>query len=125
MCIRDSQDSIQVLDTPGILWPKFEDRNIGLVLSFVGSIRDEVLDREDLSIELIKVLSADYPELLQLRYKIEDPGAEPLAILEDICEKRGFLLSGKRFDYARAARTLMDEFRSGKLGRISLEWPEA
>lgn len=118
------QDSIQVLDTPGILWPKFEDRRTALVLSFVGSIRDEILDREDLSIELLRELSGEYPEALRERYKLEDPGADPVRLLEEICEKRGFLMSGKRYDYARGARTFLDEFRAGKIGRISLEWPE-
>ena len=117
------QDQIQLLDTPGILWPKFDDREVALRLSFAGSIKDEILDREDLTIELIKVLQETYPELLKERYKLESVEGEPLEIMETICEKRGFLMSGKRYDYARAARTIMDEFRGGKLGRISLEFP--
>ncbi|MBQ1302022.1 MAG: ribosome biogenesis GTPase YlqF, partial [Firmicutes bacterium] len=76
-----------------------------------------------LTIELIKVLQETYPELLKERYKLESVEGEPLEIMETICEKRGFLMSGKRYDYARAARTIMDEFRGGKLGRISLEFP--
>ncbi len=118
------QDQIQLLDTPGILWPKFEDRDVALKLSFAGSIKDEILDREDLTIELIKVLQETYPKLLQDRYKLESVEGEPLEIMETICEKRGFLMSGKRYDYARAARTIMDEFRGGKMGRISLEFPK-
>ena len=117
------QDQIQLLDTPGILWPKFDDRDVALRLSFAGSIKDEILDREDLTIELIKVLQETYPELLKERYKLDSAEGEPLEIMETICEKRGFLMSGKRYDYARAARTIMDEFRGGKMGRISLEFP--
>ena len=117
------QDQIQLLDTPGILWPKFEDKEIALKLSFVGSIKDEVLDREDLTIELIKYLQERYPELLVNRYNIESVEGEPLDIMERICDKRGFIMSGKRYDYVRAARTIMDEFRGGKMGRITLEMP--
>lgn len=118
------QDQIQLLDTPGILWPKFEDKDTALKLSFVGSIKDEILDREDLTIELIKFMKNSYPELLVNRYNIDSVEGEPLEIMEAICEKRGFIMSGKRYDYARAARTVIDEFRSGKMGRITLEIPE-
>lgn len=118
------EPSIQVLDTPGILWPKFEDNNTGLMLSFVGSIRDEILDREELSLALLEFLILKYPALLAGRYKIEVQDKQPLEALEAICEKRGFLLSGKRYDYARGARTLLDEFRSAKIGKITLQWPE-
>ena len=118
------EPSIQVLDTPGILWPKFEDNNTGLMLSFVGSIRDEILDREELALALLEFLILKYPALLAGRYKIEVQDKQPLEALEAICEKRGFLLSGKRYDYARGARTLLDEFRSAKIGKITLQWPE-
>ncbi len=117
------QDQIQLLDTPGILWPKFEDKNVALKLSFVGSIKDEILDREDLTIELIKYLQKNYPQLLIERYKLESVDGEALEVMEAICEKRGFIMSGKRYDYARAARTVIDEFRAGKMGRITLEMP--
>lgn len=118
------QDQIQLLDTPGILWPKFEDKNVALKLSFVGSIKDEILDREDLTIELIKYLQKNYPELLIERYKLDSVDGEALEVMEAICEKRGFIMSGKRYDYARAARTIIDEFRAGKMGRITLEMPQ-
>lgn len=118
------QDQIQLLDTPGILWPKFEDKGVALRLSFVGSIKDEILDREDLTIELIKFMKDKYPELLMERYKLDDVDGEPLEIMEAICEKRGFIMAGKRYDYARAARTVIDEFRAGKMGRITLEYPD-
>jgi len=118
------QDQIQLLDTPGILWPKFEDKQAALRLSFIGSIKDEILDREDLTIELIRYLQKEYPDILTERYKIESAEGEPLEVMEAICEKRGFIMSGKRYDYARAARTIIDEFRAGKMGRITLELPE-
>ena len=118
------QDGVQLLDTPGILWPKFEDPTVGLMLSFIGSIKDEILDREELALELIKLLSAEYPTLLMERYKLEKLGEHPLGIMEEICLKRGFILAGKKFDYARCARTIVDEFRSGKMGRFTLERPQ-
>ncbi len=118
------QDQVQLLDTPGILWPKFEDKTVALKLSFAGSIKDEVLDREDLAFELIKFLMAEYPQQLEKRYGLEPTeGREPIEIMDEICEKRGFIMAGKRLDYARCARTVMDEFRAAKIGRISLERP--
>ncbi len=118
------EPSVQVLDTPGILWPKFEDQNTALMLSYIGSIRDEILDREELALSLLDFLQKNAPGLLEERYRIQTEGREPLSLLEEICQKRGFLLSGGRFDYARGARTLTDEFRSGKMGRVTLQWPE-
>ena len=83
---------MQLLDTPGILWPKFEDPQVGLYLAFCGSIRDEILDTGDLSYELIKVLAADYPDLLMNRYKLDELSDDPLQILDDIALKRGFIM---------------------------------
>ena len=118
------QDQIQLLDTPGILWPRFEDKETALKLSFAGSIKDEVLDREDLAFELIKFMKENYPALIEKRYGLEGVDEkEPLEIMDEICEKRGFIMAGKRLDYARCARTVTDEFRSAKIGRISLERP--
>lgn len=139
----------QLLDTPGILWPKFEDPHVGLNLAFCGSIKDEILDQESLALELIQVLQNHYPQLLQDRYKITLASAEgldqqaeenmaagyedlyddpaqgvALANMEAIAKARGFLLPGKRIDYERCARTVLDEFRSGKIGRITLERAE-
>lgn len=132
------ENGMQLLDTPGILWPKFEDPKAGLNLAFCGSIRDEILDVSDLALELIKVLSADYPELLMKRYKLDDLFREgdyseetgypleteneiALANMEAAARKRGWILPGKRIDYERAGKTILDEFRSGAIGRISLE----
>ncbi len=115
------KNGMQLLDTPGILWPKFEDQRGGLYLAFCGSIRDEILDTQDLAFELIKVLEKRYPESLQNRYKLDEIQEETLDNMEAIAFKRGFLMPGKRIDYERTGRTVIDEFRSGKLGRITLE----
>ncbi len=114
-------NGMQLLDTPGILWPKFEDPNVGLNLAFCGSIRDEILGIQDLGFELIRVLGETYPELLMERYKLDELAETPLENMDAIAIKRGFLMSGKRIDYERTGRTVVDEFRGGKIGRITLE----
>ena len=108
-------NGMQLLDTPGILWPKFEDPLVGLNLAFCGSIKDEILDVATLALELIKVLQKDYPQFLQERYKLDEIEEDGLANMENIAAKRGFLLQGKRIDYDRCGRTVLDEFRSGKI----------
>ena len=115
------QNGMQLLDTPGILWPKFEDQRVGLYLAFCGSIRDEILDTQDLAYELIKVLETRYPEALMSRYKLDEISEETLENMDAIAMKRGFLMPGKRIDYERTGRTVIDEYRAGKLGRITLE----
>lgn len=115
------ENDMQLLDTPGILWPKFEDPKAGLNLAFCGSIRDEILDTASLALELIKVLQAGYPELLKERYKLDALGGTPLETMELIAEKRGFIQSGKRIDYDRTGRAVLDEFRAGTIGKITLE----
>lgn len=119
------ENGMQLLDTPGILWPKFEDPKVGLNLAFCGSIKDEILDTASLALELIKVLQRDYPQLLRERYKLDELDEDALVNMEAIAAKRGFILSGKRVDYERCARTLLDEFRSGKIGNITLEKVQA
>ena len=114
-------NDMQLLDTPGILWPKFEDPKAGLNLAYCGSIKDEVLDLATLALELIAVLRREYPELLKARYKLDELGDQPLAAMEQIAEKRGFIQSGRRIDYERTARTVLDEFRAGLIGNITLE----
>ena len=114
-------NGMQLLDTPGILWPKFEDPKAGLDLAFCGSIKDEILDTATLALELIKVLQAEYPEQLMARYKIDEICEEALDTMEAIAVKRGWILSGKRIDYERCGRTILDEFRAGLIGRITLE----
>lgn len=115
------KNGMQLLDTPGILWPKFEDQQVGLNLAFCGSIKDEIMDVAELALELIRVLSKQYPELLKERYKLEKLEENPLETMESIAVKRGFLLPGKRIDYERAGRTIIDEFRAGMIGKITLE----
>ena len=115
------ENGMQLLDTPGILWPKFEDPEAGLNLAFCGSIKDEILDVATLALELIKVLQRDYPQLLKDRYKLDEIEEDALTNMENIALKRGFILAGRRIDYERCAQTVLDEFRSGKIGNITLE----
>ena len=119
------ENGMQLLDTPGILWPKFEDPQVSLNLAFCGSIKDEILDTASLALELIKVLQRDYPQLLRERYKLDELDEDALVNMEAIAAKRGFILSGKRVDYERCARTVLDEFRGGKIGNITLEKVQA
>ena len=114
-------NGMQLLDTPGILWPKFEDPNVGLNLAFCGSIKDDILGVQDLGFELIRYLGENYPELMKERYKLNDVSEDPLENMDNIAAKRGFIMSGKRIDYERTGRTVLDEFRGGKIGRITLE----
>jgi len=114
-------NGMQLLDTPGILWPKFEDPNVGLNLAFCGSIKDDILGVQDLGFELIKYLGAEYPEMLMERYKLDEISEEPIENMDNIALKRGFILSGKRIDYERTGRIVLDEFRGGVIGRITLE----
>ena len=117
---------LELLDTPGILWPKFEDSSVGVRLAFTGAIRDEVVDVEELAMRLMDYLGKNYPKAIEERYKLtvseEDDG---YALLEKAGRKRGFLISGGEVDTERMRRILLDEFRGGKLGRITLEMPEA
>ena len=114
---------VELLDTPGILWPKFEDQEVGLRLAFVGSMKDEILQTEELAIELMRFLNQDYPGVLEEKYEIA--GAEDLyTLLEQVAESRNCLVKGNQYDIEKAALLLLDDFRSGKLGRITLEYPE-
>ncbi len=115
---------IQLLDTPGILWPKFEDMEVGKRLSYVGSIKDDVVDLETIAYFFIQYLSAHYPERVKERYDIEFEDEPADEIMDMICKRRGFILSGGRMNYERAATTIMDEYRNGLLGRISIESPD-
>ena len=115
------KSGMQLLDTPGILWPKFEDPNVGLNLAFCGSIKDEILDTATLALELIKVLQEKYPEMLMERYKLDSLSDDGLENMENIAKKRGFIMAGKRIDWERCGRTVLDEFRAGKIGKITLE----
>jgi len=114
--------SVELLDTPGILWPKFEDEKVGEHLAFIGSINDEILQKTELACNLITFMVEHYPGILGERYQI-DEGETPSTILEGIARNRGCLLKGNELNYEKAAIILLDEFRNGKLGRISLEQP--
>ena len=112
---------IEMLDTPGVLWPKFEDERTALNLAFTGAIKDEILDTEELSYRLVERLQKHYANELMARYKIERVFEDPLDTLDAIARKRGCLMSGGHIDYNRIAVILLDEFRGGKIGNISLE----
>lgn len=114
--------NIELLDTPGILWPKFEDQTVGLRLAFIGSIREEILNVLELSLELIKFLMVHYKGNLVTRYNINESD-DSVEILTNIAEKRGCKLKGGEFDLNKAAGIVMDDFRNGKLGNITLEFP--
>ena len=115
--------NIELLDTPGILWPKFEDQMVGLRLALIGSIKDEILNVDELAVELIKILKNSYPGILAERYEV-DESAEITDIIYGIANNRNCLLKGGEADYSKAAALLIDDFRSGKLGKITLEIPE-
>ena len=112
---------IELLDTPGVLWPKFEDERTALNLAFTGAIKDEIMDTEELSYRLVERLQKHYADELIARYKIERVFEDPLDTLDSIARKRGCLMSGGHIDYNRIAVILLDEFRGGKIGNISLE----
>ena len=116
--------TLELLDTPGILWPKFEDQEVGKRLAFIGSIKDEILNLEELSLELLDYIRKNYPGLLNTRYGIEEEGT-PVSLLEAVADKRKCLIRGQEIDYAKAAGIVMEEFRNGKIGRITLEFPPA
>lgn len=116
---------LELLDTPGILWPKFEDETTGLHLAFTGAVKDEVTDVEGLACALLELLRDRYPRVLAERYKLTDlAGKQGWELLEQGARKRGMLISGGEADTERMAKVLLDEFRSGKLGRFTLEAPE-
>jgi ribosome biogenesis GTPase A len=114
---------IELMDTPGILWPKFEDEEVALNLAFTGAIKDEIMDIEELALKLIERLQRNYPQRLMERYKLDLLDSDPLINMENIAKKRGAISSGSSIDYNRVAVLILDEFRGGKLGRISLEHP--
>ena len=115
--------NVELLDTPGILWPKFEDQKVGLRLALIGSIRDEILNTDELAVELIRFLKTQYPGILTERYEVEETQKET-ELLCGIAENRKCITKGGELDYSKAAALLIDEFRSGKLGKVTLEWPK-
>ena len=115
--------NVELLDTPGILWPKFEDQTVGLRLAFIGSIKDEILNTEELAAEMIQFMKKYYRGVLTEKYAIIESD-DPYQCLADIAKSRHCLLRGNELDIAKAAILLIDDFRSGRLGRITLEFPE-
>ena len=114
-----------LLDTPGILWPKFEDPNVGMKLAYTGAVKENIMDTEELACHLMDVLWRFYPDTIKSRYKIDMPADTPgYALLEEAGRKRGFLLSRGEINTERMAKVLLDEYRSGKLGLITFENPE-
>lgn len=114
---------IELLDTPGVLWPKFEDPQVGLKLAFIGSIKETTLDIQELAVSLLSVMQKNYPDRLEQRYKVAgvQDVQEPYELLEMVAAKRGMLLRKGEYDTERAAVMLLDEYRSGKLGKITLD----
>lgn len=114
--------NVELLDTPGILWPKFEDQTVGMKLAMAGSIRDEILNIDELAIELIKYLHKEYEGMLSERFQIEESD-DALNTLEEIAKVRGCISKGASLDLSKASALIMEEFRNGKIGRITLEKP--
>ena len=127
------EDGIELMDTPGVLWPKFESEEVGLHLAFTGSIKDDILEKTEIAYQLLRFLVNNYLDNIIERYKLdsdrvneilnsnEEENMKIVAIMEDIAKKRGAILSGGRIDYEKVAIILLDEFRSGKIGRITIE----
>ena len=114
-----------LLDTPGILWPKFEDPNVGMMLAYTGAVKENIIDTEELACHLMELLQKYYPQVLAERYKIELPDGTPgYELLEEAGRKRGYLLARGEIHTERMAKVLLDEYRSGKLGHFTLEAPE-
>lgn len=117
---------LELLDTPGILWPRFDSQQVGECLAVTGAIRDEIMDRETLAANFMLMLCRLYPKSIERRYKfVPSPDATGFELLETAAKKRGFLISGGEYDLERMAAILLDEFRDGRLGRLSLETPES
>ena len=114
-----------LMDTPGILWPKFEDPNVGMMLAYTGAVKDGVMDLEELACRLIELLWKRYPDMVRERYGIDcEPDVPGWELLEMAGKKRGYLLARGEINTERMAKVLVDEFRGGKLGRLTLELPE-
>ena len=119
------ENGLLLLDTPGILWPKFEDPDVGMMLAYTGAIKEGVIDIEELAARLMELLHRFYPQTLRDRYKVEaEQGTPGYVLLEEAGRKRGYLLSRGEIHTERMAKVLLDEYRSGKLGHFTLEMPE-
>lgn len=119
-----TKGGLELLDTPGILWPKFEDKEVGLKLAFIGSIKDEILDIETLALKLVENLAKENSHSLEKRYNIDSSGKSSLEIMEDIGLKRGCIIKKGEIDYTKVSTIILDEFRKGIIGNITLEVPK-
>lgn len=117
-------DTLEIMDTPGLLWPKFKNERTGAMVALVGSVKLDVLDEEALAFYLIEKLLKTAPKLLMERYRLESLQDDAYEVLRDISRKRGFLIKGGELDLERGAKTVLDEFKNGKMGKISLERPK-
>ena len=115
--------NVELLDTPGILWPKFEDQQVGMKLAFIGSIKDEILNTEELAAEFLKFMQQHYPGIIAGKYNVEETG-DVYEVLNRIAESRHCIVRGNELDVEKAAALLMDDFRSGRLGELTLEYPD-
>ena len=114
---------LELMDTPGMLWPKFSNKNVAQRLAYIGSIRDAIMDTQQLSMQLLVVLNKLCPHELQTRYKQIMPDMSAQELLDAVCRSRGFIISGGKLDYERASITVLDEFRAGKIAKVTLETP--
>jgi len=114
-------DNFVLLDTPGTLWPKFEDEQVALKLAFIGSVKKDILDEEELGFELVKFLRGKHFDLLSNRYKIQDNNRELIEMYDDILRNTGCIMRGGEVDYARGGVKIVDDFRSGRLGKVCLD----
>ena len=112
---------VELLDTAGVLWPKFEDQKTGLALALVGSMPDDIIDRGELVVDLIRVLKKRYPGILNARYGCDESREQEAEIMADIAARRGALKKGAEPDYEKVSRLILDDFRSGRIGKITLE----
>ena len=115
---------LELLDTPGMLWPRLDDQNAAMKLCWIGTVPDDIVDLSQLALSLLTCLKECAPDAVRNRFHVEDLSAEGADLLDAVCRGRGWLLKGNRYDYDRCCSVVLDEFRSGKLGRISLETPE-
>lgn len=118
-----TKGNLELLDTPGILWPKFEEKDVGLNLAYTGAIKDEILDIETLALNFIGKMLKLYPELLEKRYDFEIKDDSPLKVMEDVGARRGCIIRGGEIDYTKVSNIILDEFRKGIMGNITLEYP--
>ena len=114
---------LEIMDTPGLLWPRLDDQTAARRLSYLGTIRDEVLNLDDLALSLLNDLADSVPDRLMERFHVQDPDLRGPELMDAVCRGRGFLLRGNEYDYDRCCSVVLDEFREGKLGRITLEIP--